>query len=574
MRKAFYYFLIPVSLLLSSSKLSAQSWQWARGTNSPAGGCFTESWPVTTDNFGNSFISGIIVPTTVTGSDMFTMFGTHQLIDTNNVQDQMYVAKLNANGTFQWVIGSQYRPVVPSSLVADAQGNVYVFGNYCSSTIDFGGYIIPHTGTCDYFIAKLDSTGHIKWVKNVVGLDSNSQNSTGGMGIDRKGNLYVSGCFPGPSVTIGTTTLTNTDLTGVTYDIFVAKFDSGGNNIWAKSYGGDASDYIYGMAATEDGQVYFGGFSFSDSMVFGTSTVIDPSASTGVPIAFIAKVDTLGNRLWARSAAINKFDGFGSVATDPADNVYFTGSYLNPTITFGTHTLTNAGGFDAYLVKYDANGNLIFANSAGGANVDNGHGVAVDSCENVWMSGSLGPPGLTGYSINIGSHVLAEPASSYDPIFLAEFDNIGNYITSVAIQSGGDDESGLAMDKVGNLYLACDYYQPTFMLGPDTLILGLSQENIFAAKYNYNAAGACAALAVCNTPHPADMRIFPNPGHDQISIISPVAVEKVEVVNMMGQLVYSNAFNSENVTINVASLPGGVYMIRVNDQYKQKFVKQ
>jgi len=70
------------------------------------------------------------------------------------------------------------------------------------------------------------------------------------------------------------------------------------------------------------------------------------------------------------------------------------------------------------------------------------------------------------------------------------------------------------------------------------------------------------------------MRILPNPGHDQISIISPVAVEKVEVVNMMGQLVYSNAFNSENVTINVASLPGGVYMIRVNDQYKQKFVKQ
>ena len=67
------------------------------------------------------------------------------------------------------------------------------------------------------------------------------------------------------------------------------------------------------------------------------------------------------NWQWAKSAG-GTGSAFGLiVSTDAIGNVFMTGYFKSPTITFGTTTLTNAGSNDIFIVKYDATGNVLWA---------------------------------------------------------------------------------------------------------------------------------------------------------------------------------------------------------------------
>src|ERR1051325_8181847 len=70
-----------------------------------------------------------------------------------------------------------------------------------------------------------------------------SKSATGTIGqekciaTDKSGNAYVAGTFTGTSVTFGTKTLYNNDITGKVANLFLVKYDSTGKVIWAKSVG-------------------------------------------------------------------------------------------------------------------------------------------------------------------------------------------------------------------------------------------------------------------------------------------------------------------------------------------------
>src|SRR6185295_310489 len=67
---------------------------------------------------------------------------------------------------------------------------------------------------------------------------------------------------------------------------------------------------------------------------------------------------------WAKSG-----DGSGTnegfaVCTDPSGNILITGALSSTAVNYGSYTLTNAGGM--FLVKYDPNGNVLWAKNATG----------------------------------------------------------------------------------------------------------------------------------------------------------------------------------------------------------------
>ena len=92
------------------------------------------------------------------------------------------------------------------------------------------------------------------------------------------------------------------------------------------------------------------------------------------------------NWQWAKSAGGTGVDEFRSVATDNIGNVYVTG-YFTSLITFGPFTLTDSGGGDIFIVKFDKNGNVLRAKSEGGTNWDESFGIAIDSSGNVYLTG-------------------------------------------------------------------------------------------------------------------------------------------------------------------------------------------
>jgi len=81
----------------------------------------------------------------------------------------------------------------------------------------------------------------------------------GSVATDDSGNIYVSAIFDSANIAIGPYTLTNSDITGNTSDIFAAKFSPSGVVAWATSVGGSANDFNYAITVATTGEVYIAG---------------------------------------------------------------------------------------------------------------------------------------------------------------------------------------------------------------------------------------------------------------------------------------------------------------------------
>ena len=313
------------------------------------------------------------------------------------------------------------------------------------------------------------------WAKSAGGINYDNGNS---ISTDAQGNVYISGSFGSPTITFGTTTLTNAGSS----DIFIVKYDASGNVLWAKSAGGTVGDYGYGVSTDANGNVYIIGNFSSASITFGSTTLTNANNS-GASDIFIAKYDTAGNVLWAKSAGGFSGDYCYGLSTDISGNVYISGGFGSATITFGSTTLTNAGINDIFIAKFDVAGNVLWAKSAGGTSTENGRIVSTDASGNVYMTGHFYSP-----TISFGSTILtnANNLGNTQDIFITKYNAAGNVLWSKSI-GGPSSDSGICVstDANGNVYITGQFYSPTITFGSTTLTNTVNNYgDIFIAKYN------------------------------------------------------------------------------------------
>src|SRR5512136_3167261 len=125
------------------------------------------------------------------------------------------------------------------SVAADNSGSVFVAGVSDAITLDFGGAVlttsVPTNGialTRASFIAKYDAWGNVLWTRP-AGTNSNDHPSPPlVMGTDASGNAYLAGRFQG-TATFGSNTLVSAGPA----DMFVSKYDSEGQALWARRIG-------------------------------------------------------------------------------------------------------------------------------------------------------------------------------------------------------------------------------------------------------------------------------------------------------------------------------------------------
>ncbi|MEW6469732.1 MAG: SBBP repeat-containing protein [Bacteroidota bacterium] len=222
---------------------------------------------------------------------------------------------------------------------------------------------------------------------------------------------------------------------------------------WAKHHGSSADDAGYSVAMDAFGNVYTTGY-FQGTVDFdpgpGTANLI----SAGIYDIFVTKLDPSGNLIWARRIGGNNIDWAYSMAIDASDNVYITGRFAG-TADFdpgpGTFNLTAPGGFDdAFLVKLDASGNLIWAFKLGGSSIDEGHALALDASGNIYLTGrfagtvDLDPgPGTLSFTAYNGS----------DDIFVVKLDPAGYLFWAGQLGGNAADVGwGISVDGAGNVY--------------------------------------------------------------------------------------------------------------------------
>jgi hypothetical protein len=176
--------------------------------------------------------------------------------------------------------------------------------------------------------------------------------------------------------------------------------------------------------------------------------------------------------VWAQSAGGTGHETGSSIAVDYQGYVYVTGSFQG-TATFGTTTLTSAGGFDIYVAKLEGNGSFLWAYRAGGPENDYANGLVLDTAANIYLTGGFNGTATFGF--------LELVSNGMRDIFAAKLSNDGNFLW--AVRAGGTaDEAGraIAVDTSANVYLTGDF-EGTATFGTTSLICSGAQD-IFASK--------------------------------------------------------------------------------------------
>jgi hypothetical protein len=112
------------------------------------------------------------------------------------------------------------------------------------------------------------------------------------IGLNTDGSVFVGGNFDSPTFSIGGTTLTNKDGSGLTNDFYVVKYDATGTFSWAKSWGGTSIDSIYGLASDGTNAFIVGHTTSTTSWAIGTTSIY--ATTSAYADTWVAKLDSTG----------------------------------------------------------------------------------------------------------------------------------------------------------------------------------------------------------------------------------------------------------------------------------------
>ncbi|WP_167546990.1 SdrD B-like domain-containing protein [Stieleria maiorica] len=336
-------------------------------------------------------------------------------------------------------------------VVIDSVGNIYAVGTFQGS-VDFdpgpGVYELDSIGNVDTYVAKYTSTGALIWATQFGSTGSITGHSLEAV---PGGGVLVSGGYNDTASLLGSSSGQTLTAAGGT-DGFVASLTSDGQIDWAKSIGGTGNDWIYGMATAPDSSIVLTGY-FNGTADFDPGAGTHELTSTGSEDAFVMKLDSLGDFVWAKSIGGSSFDRGYDVAVGPDGRVVTTGYYrfsadMDPGAA--TQTLTSAGGYDAFVSELDAAGNYLSSRSYGGPDSDYGYAVAVGS------DGSVHAAGRFSNTVDFDSGVGVEELTSAGGLdaYLVKTDAAGSF--QWAKQFGGTSNEfadAIALDGSNNVYL-------------------------------------------------------------------------------------------------------------------------
>ena len=431
---------------------------------------------IAVDMNGNTFITG-----TTTSTDLPTL---HALSSSyNGGGNDAFVAKFNITGglvfsTYLGGSGSDFG----TSISVDISGNCYITGYTSSNNFpienSFQSYL---GGGTDAFVVKLNATGSLDFSSYLGG---NSSDFGNGIAVDKYGNSYITGKTS--SNNFPTKNAYQSSLGG-SANSFITKFNTTGGLMFSTFFGGNSSDTGNKIFVDELGNFYVTGSTLSTDFPIKNSYY--PS-NTGSSDVYLSKFNSTNNLIFSTYLGGGSSDIGTDIAVDTNGNILVVGTthssnfpLKNPfNSTFGSYndgfivkftpegtlsfsSLLGIPGVSDYAITVDANGNcfitsevfssgfiskndfnikfgsgvvtlicvvssndsLIFNSFIGGSDSDQGYDIAVDSSDNIY---------LTGLTISDNFPVINAYESNYSGSFPPDYTNSGDcFIVKISFLS-------------------------------------------------------------------------------------------------------------------------------------------
>ncbi|WP_250395343.1 lectin-like protein, partial [Synechococcus sp. MU1655] len=442
----------------------------------------------------------------ITGSFQgMARFGDKVLTSTTQDEEDIFVAKLNPDGSFAWVTqagGSEDDG--SNSITALSDGSSIITG-YIEGTARFGNEIISKSNSSsDVFIGKLNPDGSFAWVVQAGGDESNINGRS--ISALNDGSLLLQGYFDGTAV-FGDISITaeNSDKGNV----FIAKLNPDGGFAWA-TQGPPTSEFASSnnFATFADGSSLITG-SFRGIQSFGDITLTsteegeeaDDFSNDGFSDdIYVAKLSPNGEFVWASQSVGPGTEEARGISTSSDGSSIITGYFKSKNDTqaagFGSTLLSYKGSFsqELFVAKLNTNGDWEWASQSFGSQENSGKDVSTLSDGSSLVTGYIS--GTTGF----GSTDLIKEESGEENVVIAKLSPDGEF--EWATQAGGSlsdygksitplaDGSSLIFGEFGDTASFGD----VSLVSEGDLDLYEDARNGFIAKLNANGTWASSEL--------------------------------------------------------------------------------
>ena len=456
------------------------------------------------------------------------------------------------------------------------------------------GDVSGNHGLYDLWVVKLDPTGALIW-----------QKALGGSLVDRAHSILETS--NGGCIVAGQADSDDGDLTANHggSDLWVVELDSAGNILWQQNYGGSGDDLADDIRKTQDGGYIIAGATWSNDG--------DVSGNNGNMDFWVLRIDSIGNLLWQKT--------LGGSAVDRAHSVREThdGGFIVAgwTRSVDGDVTGNHGNDDAWLVKLDSLGTLVWQKALGGSqddeasevlslsdgsfivaghtasndgDVSGNHGaydfwvLKLDSLGNlVWQNPYGGSQGEFGQAIDRsadGGFVVTGPSYSSDG--------------DVSSNNGDQDQWIIKIDSLGTLVWERsmggtwteDATGVKQTMDGGYIVVGTTDSNDGDVSGNHSGFPDMWVVKLkdlsTSIPDPSmiSLSINPNPAADEVAVVFGAQGElSIELLDATGRVVLSEQLGSRapgihKHTLQTAELLAGHYTVRVQNADGERGIKR
>lgn len=516
---------------------------------------------------------------------------------------------------WQWA-RSFVGPGVLRANATDSKGNIVVAGSYSRGmTLDDFKLTPSNTQFGDALVAKLDPTGKVLWAR---GLGGAATDEAWRITTDRDDNVIVLGVTQSLTVAIGKLAVTNPSGFQGPYVLFVAKFDSDGNELWVRQSTSAANSIFtpHDVAADKDGNIAFSAGYADEEVSFG-SVRVKKNGRVGVSSVaqLVVKYDAMGNVLWGRSTS--PFTDCGALTIDEQSNVIITNEFVSESITIGGVELKATSTYaDVFIAKYDPQGSLLWAKNLHGESSENVDAISTDSKSSIYITGYTTGNSLAwgnveamdtsqgnqrkpyifkidavgnglwgniygnktdqyfygvvndkednvyiragglGDSVMIGPELLIKPKQSGNMLYVAKCNPSGKIMWVKSAPGSSSQIGGIDVDQQGAVVVCGHFIYQDMMF--DDIVLKKSQYDVFVAKLSGSTGTDVSESALLD-----ETNVYRNPASQELVIENLPVDVSVCMVDIMGRCVYTTNTQERSIGIDLSDRAPGMYLVLI-----------
>jgi hypothetical protein len=487
----------------------------------------------------------------------------------------LFVTKHSADGALVFAIQMESESYFSHLYIAVSEdGFIYVAGGFYEE-VDFdpseNSQILSSNGFSDIFVLKLNQEGQLLWVNSYGSSDIETAHS---LALDADGNVFITGYFraaidfnPGPDSYI------LSPIGG--RNTYVLKLNTNGEFLWVAGLLGGISQG-FSIALDNLGNSYTVG-DFINIVDFNPGKEEFTLQGSGGFAAFIVKLDSMGNFVWAK-------DFQGSIHNEPvsvdvnADGEILIGGFVSPGTDLdpGEEELyyEHTANLNLFLIKLSENGDLVWSTPIYNQYTSRIYAVSFGPDGAMYAVGYFN--GDLDFNPGMSGGLLSTPPNQ-GGYFIAAFYPNGDFMLAnhLGVGSGNRATNDIAIGPDSEILITGYFTQSlnfSSIIG-GTTINSVGSSDIFIYSFKHSPTSVYNAKV-------NEFNVFPNPTTDRVVIASNSFNNSSEVsvviYNLSGQIVYNQQFIPAEFLEFDPGLSSGFYLLKIvekgGSQYTTKLV--